>query len=708
MSRKRRKSVENEADLKNSDRTSSGDVEDGGLGGQPTSNNESNPNNDEENKPENPSSNNEQNNNQGSDEETGTEPQQNQPTDPNEADKHNGDQSPNESSNSDGQNQVFDGNPNDIPANNQPSNVENHPNNLQESNNQNENSNDESANDNTTNQDTEDENGTEESDSQNDESDNNKDSDSNTNQEQTNDKNTDKPSDSISVTDTDSSSDKQGATTNMASGDGLLGKLEDKVSEYSQTASTLQHAKKFNDLKNMSKAEAKQEVIEMGKLYVKQKAIELFMAYVAPYLIPILLTILAIILVIMIIVAAIIGATSSHRSPEDCDDLQSNSTDVNLKNGDAKKNAETIFKYEMKKVDGAKAKAVAAHLGNLYVESGGTFDPKTVQGNKEFKESLAKDESVSGYALGIAQWDGARRANLLKFAEKKDKKWSNFGVQLDFLLNHDGSDSDVIKKLLKKDGSVGSITGSIMNEWERAGDKSSLSKRKGAASKYYSKFGKKDIGSSDDNIDDATDAASDNSDADKNSSCGSDDSKTTGKLGDSVKANGDSGKLLKDWDSKDEIPEKYKKHIKVPDFKESILNSSENPFKSGLKGQCTELTYGYMKQLYSETPPTSGNGNVLYKSYKSKGAKVTSNPTVGYGFSANPPYAGAGDPSTGHTGVVVGVLDDGKWIMANYNLHGEGNNGQKRSLTYALIDGNKKKDGVKFFSGIGKSKVKSD
>ena len=56
------------------------------------------------------------------------------------------------------------------------------------------------------------------------------------------------------------------------------------------------------------------------------------------------------------------------------------------------------------------------------------------------------------------------------------------------------------------------------------------------------------------------------------------------------------------------------------------------------------------------------------KVYKKAGAKMTENPTVGYGFSSDPPQAGAGDPTVGHTGVVVGVMPNGKWIMSNYNV----------------------------------------
>lgn len=489
---------------------------------------------------------------------------------------------------------------------------------------------------------------------------------------------------------------------------GLKDAVSDKLGQYSDTADKFNKLRDFNNLKNMSKEQAAREVVELGKDLAKKKLMALFMTYVAPYLIPILIVLVLLILLIFVILAAISGSGSNNASKKDCGPVNENSSSISVSKN-ATKNAEKIYEYEMKHVDGAKPKAVAAHLGNMDVESAHTFDPKTIQGSNGFKASIAKDGSVGGYAFGLAQWDSERRVNLLNFAKKKGKKWSDFGLQLDFLLNHDSSDSDVIKKLLKSDGSINSITEKIMNEWERAGDKSSLSQRQSAASKFYSKFGKKDVGSSDGNLDDATDAASDNSDASENSGCSTtDDTGGSGEIGDSVKANGKSGKITKKWDSKSEIPSKYKKHIKIPDFKESVLDSSDNVFPAtGNKGQCTELTWGYMKQMYGGNQPTNGNGNVIYKAYKQQGAKVTNNPTVGYGFSANPPYAGAADSSVGHTGVVAGVMDDGQWIMANYNLNGEGNNGQKRHLTYALVDGNKTSGGVKFFSGVGKAKVKS-
>src|SRR5699024_11029219 len=136
--------------------------------------------------------------------------------------------------------------------------------------------------------------------------------------------------------------------------------------------------------------------------------------------------------------------------------------------------------------------------------------------------------------------------------------------------------------------------------------------------------------------------------------------------------------------------------------REKKLDSPEDiSTETGDIGECTELTCAYMSELWKGKQPTNGNGNVIYKAYKAEGAKITNKPTVGYGFSSDPPYAGAADSSVGHTGVVAGVMDDGKWIMANYNLNGES---PDRKLTYALVDGNEKEGGIKFFSGIGGKK----
>ncbi|WP_193018666.1 phage tail tip lysozyme [Staphylococcus equorum] len=471
----------------------------------------------------------------------------------------------------------------------------------------------------------------------------------------------------------------------------------------------LAKASKLKDLSKMNKEDAKEELIEVTKSLAKKKIAATVATYLLPIILPILGAILAIVLVVLMVISAVNVMDNKEKTQEGCSVVDKQSSNIS-NSKDAEKNAENIFKYTKKHVKGSTNKGIAAWLGNINEESGGTFSSSTIQGGSKYKEDLAKDPSAGGYAFGFAQLDSDRRVKLIKYAEKKDKKWSDMELQLDYILNHDGSDSDLIKKLVKEDSDIDTTTADIMNDWERAGAKESLPKRQAASKKYYSKFSKMDGDSdSESNIEDSTSSASDNSDAGANSGCNDDsNSKTDGELGDSVKANNKSGKVLKQWESKDKIPKKYSKHIKLPDYRGYKLKSAENIFPStGDKGQCTELTFSYLSQLYKGKQPTNGNGNVIYKAYEEKGAKVTEKPTVGYGFSSNPPYAGATLSSVGHTGVVIGVMDDGKWLMSNYNLNGEANKDESRVETFALVDGNKKKDGIKFFSGVGGSKIKS-
>jgi surface antigen len=686
LSRKKRKDVEFEADLKNSKNPDS-DVNESGVNGPDkggsVNNQDQKENTDKESEP----NNSEEPKNQ----ENGSPNGSNNISDEN-----------NEKQEVSPESRVFDKNPEELSQGNRESRVESSPP-PNENVGQDANSVDDK-------EDTEDSNDKDDSE-QNDEEPSNSDSIEDNNDE---DKQiSDEAEDSKSVTDASEMEDSKVSESNndQSLQDSKIGGLAGKASD---TMDTINKAKKFNDIKNMSKEQASKELYEVGKTVVKKKVMAAVTSAIAPYILPIILAAIAILLTVFIIIGAMISITENKKpAQEGCKVVNENSSDVNIKSGDAEKNAKTIYDYEKKHVKGSTAKGRAAHLGNLYIESARTFDPKTIQGNNSFKESIAKDPSAGGYAFGIAQWDSERRVNLLKYAKKKDKKWNDLGIQLDFMLNHDGSDSEVIKKLLKKDDDIKGITEDIMNDWERAGDKSSIGQRQAAASKYYAKFSKSDDdSSSEDNLEDATDAASDNSDASKNSGCDTGSSgsgKTSGKLGASVDANGESGKVLKQWSSKEEIPEKYKKHIELPEFSnKKLLKSDKNIFpETGNLGECTELTWAYMSQLWKGEQPMNGNGNVIYKAYKSQGAKTTNKPTVGYGFSSNPPYAGATLSSVGHTGVVIGVMEDGKWLMSNYNLNGEGSTKKKRVETFALVDGNKKKDGITFFSGIGGSKIKS-
>lgn len=489
---------------------------------------------------------------------------------------------------------------------------------------------------------------------------------------------------------------------------------------YGEEAKAAKTAMSLADAIKNSKGNAKEKVANAAKEAGIAATKGFIKTTVVAYAWPIILAIAAILLILFVMIGTMfIFEDGEDESKGGCSagDKAAASASV-TSSKDADKNAEEIYKYLMSHVKGAKSKATAAHIGNMYIESARTFDPSTVQGGSKFNRSQAMS-NIGGYAMGIAQWDAERRPKMIKYVEEhsKSKKWDDLGGQLDYMLKGDGSDSDLVQKLLKDDGSVEDLTAKFMNEWERAGDKSSLGERQAAAKKYYAKFADIDTGG-ESNISDSASAGADNSDA-----CGDAGGKTDGKMGASVKPNGKSGKILKVWNSKKEIPEKYKKVITLPDFSEKALDAlPNNVFKSsGNRGQCTELTWGYMSQLWSGSQPTAGsggggevdgNGMVIYKAYKEKGAKTTKNPTVGYGFSAGPPMEVGGTiPTVGHTGVVVGVLEDGSYIIANYNLKGEANRDHyTRSLTYALIDGQPKSGNqATFFGGVGnKPKIKTE
>lgn len=156
----------------------------------------------------------------------------------------------------------------------------------------------------------------------------------------------------------------------------------------------------------------------------------------------------------------------------------------------------------------------------------------------------------------------------------------------------------------------------------------------------------------------------------------------------------------------DNIPKKYKDAIGVPKFDRSYLNGS--PFvNTGDTGQCTELTWAYMAQIWGKRQPAWDNqvtnGQRVWEVYKSQGAKTTHRPTVGYAFSSKPPYIQAQLQGIGHTGVVVAVFDDGSFLTANFNI--APNWAPSRVLLYSLINGVPKDGGNNFwfFSGIGQA-----
>src|SRR5699024_7513125 len=128
-------------------------------------------------------------------------------------------------------------------------------------------------------------------------------------------------------------------------------------------------------------------------------------------------------------------------------------------------------------------------LGNLQAESG--VNPSRIQYDQKYDAARANGTG-GAYAMGIAQWDYGRRANLMKYAKSKGKQWDNLGMQLSFLLDGDGSDSTLIKSILSSNGSISDLTYRITKEWERPGV---VNDRSAAAKQWYSELNLSSVGS---------------------------------------------------------------------------------------------------------------------------------------------------------------------------------------------------------------------
>jgi len=430
------------------------------------------------------------------------------------------------------------------------------------------------------------------------------------------------------------------------------------------------------------------------------------------------------------------GTSSSSGSSDDKkdDDKDDDSDSENSSDGELGKDQKKLIKkaYDHFHGDyGFSGSFIAGILGNWWLETGGTLDPKASEGDTEFSESKAKAASDDpNRGIGYGQWTFERHTDLVDYAKSKDKDWWDSELQFEYMIKKDSS-KDTLKSLAKNssDDPVEN-TVDFHNDWEVSADSPEKVKneRGGATKKIWNYMkdndmdGDKDtkkidkVGGSGDDDEKGASASSTDNDEKVDDPCEEDEGGgngtgvTDGEMGKKVKANGKKGKKIDQWEV-DEVPEKYKKHIEIPEFDKKHLEGSPYAANGSDKGQCTELTWGYMKQLWSGEAQVGnnevdGNGNVIWKKYKSAGAKITKDPTVGYGFSSDPPLAGAADPTVGHTGIVVGVLDDGKWLAANYNL--PPHPAPERKVVITLIDGNDADadNHVTFFSGKGKPKLK--
>lgn len=122
--------------------------------------------------------------------------------------------------------------------------------------------------------------------------------------------------------------------------------------------------------------------------------------------------------------------------------------------GDLKERAKALA-GGLKKLDPRATKnGIAAILGNWNFESGG-LNPSAV--------------NSSGGASGLGQWLGGRKTNLMAFARRKGKSWTNPAVQLEFAVRGEGSDSAILRHVLEGHGSVASLANMFSSQWERGG-----------------------------------------------------------------------------------------------------------------------------------------------------------------------------------------------------------------------------------------------
>jgi hypothetical protein len=146
--------------------------------------------------------------------------------------------------------------------------------------------------------------------------------------------------------------------------------------------------------------------------------------------------------------------------------------------------------YQFVLMNGGTKEFACAWIGNMEHESG--LIPSRIQSDLAFNETWAYNPSTGGYALGLAQWDSGRRVNLLNYAKETAKDWKDIDLQLDYAWNHDGSDSNLLKKY-STGADINKITIDILKYWERAGTKDDpvqQMQRKASANNWYNRLSK--------------------------------------------------------------------------------------------------------------------------------------------------------------------------------------------------------------------------
>lgn len=318
---------------------------------------------------------------------------------------------------------------------------------------------------------------------------------------------------------------------------------------------------------------------------------------------------------------------------------QSTDTSVTVTTSADKEAVAQSIHDNLKRVAGVTEAGIAGYLGNMEVESG--FNPKSIEASATYDETKAMNASLSGYAFGLNQWDSARRVALLTYAKSQNKQWSDPSLQLDFALNHDGTNSDLLKQGLKMTD-VNQATEFLRAKWERGGQ-GTTTKRQAFARNWYAKFSN---GKSNTAIDTATNGTETTQNTDNTTN------NTSGCATNVTQGMGTSGAPVK------EIPSTYKSKIKDTNF---TATSSTNTYAFG---QCTWYVYNRMQELGTPVDNGLGNGADWAKNTKGKSYKTDTQPHVGWAVSFSQGADGA-DATYGHVAVVEAISDDGKHFLVS-------------------------------------------
>jgi hypothetical protein len=160
-------------------------------------------------------------------------------------------------------------------------------------------------------------------------------------------------------------------------------------------------------------------------------------------------------------------------------------TSVSLAGND---NAEKIFNYLTQAPNGPKftGKQAAGMMGNWWVESAGTMDPRVIQGSPP----KFGDDIVSGLGYGLAQWtDSGRQQGLRDYAKRTGGKVGDLAVQLGYAyweLTH--GYQTAFHDIKADQGTPSQVAITIMKEYEQPGTKHE-DWRTHHADEYYRLYG---------------------------------------------------------------------------------------------------------------------------------------------------------------------------------------------------------------------------